>query len=286
MPLERAARGLTGLVWSGLVLSAVSIPLVVHAAGEEPYFVFRVSDFVENVVAGVLLCGLFVAWAVACVRYAMHAPRALRTLFATACMLWTVINLFYLGTMIHGYKQDLSNPFFHNNAFFLSSEIESAVFFYIDPNGFGASQAAKDMVPRFGTPIAFSTDEGNAIGRFLRALNVAFNLDLAKQRLNAALTLFNRFGGTRADLQISLMQLADTELNDALTVLSHAPVQPFYPVSVDQIGTARSEIAAAIASPVSSRGGHISNAVSRVEGARDPIGANINYDLGSGNLMF
>jgi len=179
-----------------------------------------------------------------------------------------------------------TGPFFHNNAFFLTSEIESAVFFYIDAGGFGASQAAKDMLPRFGTPIAFSTDEGNAIGRFLRALNVAFNLDLAKQRLNAALTLFNRFGDTRADLQTGLMQLADTELNDALTVLGHAPAQPFYPVSVEQIGLAKNEISTAVASPASSRGGHISNAVSRVESARNQIGANIDYNLGSGNLMF
>jgi hypothetical protein len=82
------------------------------------------------------------------------------------------------------------------------------------------------------------------------------------------------------------LQLADTELTDALTVLSHAPSQPFYPVSVDRIGLAKSEIAAAIAAPASSRGGVISNAVSRVQNARDPIGANINYHLGSGNLMF
>jgi hypothetical protein len=179
-----------------------------------------------------------------------------------------------------------TGPFFHNNPGFLGSEIENVVFFYVDPSGFGRSEAAKDMLPRFGTPIAFNTDEGNAIGRFLRALNVAFNLDLAKQRLSAARTLFNRFGGSSTALQIGLMQLADTELNDALTVLSHAPLQPFYPVSVDQIGLARTEIANAIAAPVSSRGGYISNAVSRVETARSPIGANINYNLGPGNLMF
>jgi hypothetical protein len=146
--------------------------------------------------------------------------------------------------------------------------------------------AAKDMLPRFPTPIAFSTEEGNAIGRFLRALNVAFNLDLAKQRLNAALTLFNRYRDTRVDLQISLMQLADSELSDAQTVLSHAPTQPFYPVTVDRIALAKAELAAAIAAPASARGGRISNAVSRVENARDPIGANINYHLGPGNLMF
>jgi hypothetical protein len=181
-----------------------------------------------------------------------------------------------------------TGPFFHNNAFFLSNEIESAVFFYIDPGGFLISQAAKDMAPRFSTPINFTNDEGNAIGRFLRALNVAFNLDLAKQRLSAARTLFTRFGGsgTAGTVQIGLIKLADTELNDALTVLNHAPLQPFYPVSVDQIGLARTEITNALAASASARGGFISNAVSRVETARNPIGSNINYNLGPGNVMF
>ena len=112
-PLERVTRSHYGLVSSGLVLSALSIALVVHTAGEEPYFVFRASDFVENVVVGGLLCVSFTAWAVVCVRYALRAPRALRTLFATACVLWTVINLFYLTTTIYGYQHDLSNPLLH-----------------------------------------------------------------------------------------------------------------------------------------------------------------------------
>jgi len=42
----------------------------------------------------------------------------------------------------------------------------------------------------------------DAVGRFLRALNVAFNLDIAKQRLRAAQTRFNRFADTRVDVQI------------------------------------------------------------------------------------
>lgn len=109
----RVVRNHQGLLLSGLVLSAASIALVVHTAGEEPYFVFRAPDFVENVIIGVLLCALFIAWAVACVRYALRAPRALRTLFATACVLWTVINLFYLGTTVYGYEQDLNNPLLH-----------------------------------------------------------------------------------------------------------------------------------------------------------------------------
>jgi hypothetical protein len=61
---------------------------------------------------------------------------------------------------------------------------------------------------------------------------------------------------------------------------------PFYPVSVDRLGLAQQEIAAAMTAPASSRAGHISNAVSRVENARDPIGSNITFQLGTGNLMF
>ena len=95
-------------------------------------------------------------------------------------------------------------------------------------------------------------------------------MDIAKQRLRAALTLFNRFRDTRKDIQIGLLQLADVEIDDALQVLqSPQTTQPFYPVSVDRLNLAKAEIAAAIAAPASSRGGRISNAVSRVENARD-----------------
>jgi hypothetical protein len=174
-------------------------------------------------------------------------------------------------------------PFFHNNAF--GSEIEDAVFFYLGP--FSISPAAALLTARFGSPLNFSTPDGFAIGRFLRALNVAFNLDLAKQRVRAAQTLFNRFRDTRVDIQIKLLQLAKAELDDALVVLSsNRTTQPFYPVSVDRIGLAKSEIDAAIAAPASSRDGRISNAGSRIENARDPIGANITFQLGQGNLMF
>jgi hypothetical protein len=60
--------------------------------------------------------------------------------------------------------------------------------------------------------------------------------------------------------------------------------QPFYSVSVDRIGLAKSEIRTAIVSSASPRGGHISNAVSRIENARDPIGADITFNLGQVRL--
>ena len=174
-------------------------------------------------------------------------------------------------------------PFFHNNQF--GSEIEDAVFFYISV--FNGSPAAIELEQRFGAPINFTTDEGFAMGRFLRALNVAFNLDIARQRARGALTLFNRFRDTRKDIQIKLLQLAEAEIDDALFVLqSNRVTQPFYPVAVDRLGLAKTEIAAAIAAPASARGGKISNAVSRIENARDQIGSNITFTLGQGNLMF
>ena len=175
-------------------------------------------------------------------------------------------------------------PFFHNNTF--GTEIEDAVFFYLGL--FQQSPAAAELNARFNnTPLNFTTEDGFAIARFLRTLNIAFNLDIAKQRLRAALTLFNRFRDTRKDLQIRLLQLAENEIDDALFVLnSNRPNKPFYPVTVDRLGLAKAEIAAAIAAPASSRGGSISNAVSRVENARDPIGANITFQLGQGNIFF
>jgi hypothetical protein len=174
-------------------------------------------------------------------------------------------------------------PFFHNNQF--GAEIEDAVFFYLGV--FPTSPADLELQARFGTPINFSNEDGLAIGRFLRALNVALNLDMAKQRARGALTLFNRFRDTRKDLQIKLLQLAEAEIDDALAVLTSVrTTQPFYPVAVDRLGLAKAEIAAAIAAPASSRGGKISNAVSRIENARDQIGANITFQLGQGNLMF
>ena len=182
-----------------------------------------------------------------------------------------------------------SGPFFHNNfinVFNTGSDIEDSVFFYVEQ--FTGSPADLALRARFGgTPITLAGNDGFNIGRFLRALNVALNLDMAKQRLRAAQTLFNRFGATRVDLQIKLLQLADAELVDARFVLANGKVvQPFYPVAVDRIDLARSEIAAAIAAPVSSRGGKISNAISRVENARDQIGANVTFNLGTGNLFF
>jgi hypothetical protein len=176
-------------------------------------------------------------------------------------------------------------PFFHSNAFF---PIEAAVGFYSNNPNFANSPAALQLQARFGTPIAFSNEDLVRMARFLRVLNAAFNLDIAKQRLRAALTLVNRFQDQRSDIQLQLAQLAGVELDDAFVDITDSPVvPPLYPVAQDRIGLAKSEIAAAVSSMTAGeRSGHLSNAVSRVENARDQIGANITFQMGQGNLMF
>jgi cytochrome c peroxidase len=174
-------------------------------------------------------------------------------------------------------------PGFHTNAF--GGSIEGVVSFYAT-SFFLNSPAAKTLDARFGAPLNVGPDIA-ILGRFLRALNIALNLDMAKQRLRASQTLLNRFGDQRVDIQKQLIQLAAAELDDALSDLTDGTSQPFYPVSVDRIGLAKTEIANALAAANAGlRGGPLSNAISRVENARDPIGANITFQLGQGNLMF
>lgn len=135
-------------------------------------------------------------------------------------------------------------PFFHTNAFF---PIEAAVGFY-NLQFFNDSPAGQQLIQQFGTPIAFSNDDLSKMARFLRALNAAFNLDIAKQRLRAALALVNRFHDQGIDIQRGLLNLAVPELNDALKDITDTPVVPtLYPVAQDRIGLAQSEIAAASA---------------------------------------
>jgi hypothetical protein len=176
-------------------------------------------------------------------------------------------------------------PFFHTNAF--GNTIEAGISFY-GTAAFANSPAAQLLTAQFGAPLVLANNDLSLIGRFLRVLNGALNLDMAKQRLNAALTLANRFHDQGKAIQIGLVNLATPELNDALLDLTDAPVvPPLYPVAQDRIGMAESEIAAALsATTYAQRAGHLSNAVSRVENARDQFGANITFHLGQGNLMF
>ena len=180
-------------------------------------------------------------------------------------------------------------PGFHTNTFGPfpgAADIENVVSFYAT-SLFLDSKAAHDLDARFGAPSNVAPDIEN-IGRFIRALNVALNIDMAKQRLRASLTILNRFHDQQRAVQIGLINLAVAEIDDALEVLTAARVtQPFYPVAVDRLNLAKAEIATALAGATwVQRQGPLSNAISRTENARDQIGANVTFSLGSGNIFF
>jgi len=185
-----------------------------------------------------------------------------------------------------------TQPGFHNDS---GGTPEAVVAFY-STTEFRASQASADLVARFGSQIAITDSDAEAIARFIRTLNVALNLDMAKQRLNAAKLLATKvLQGTltndHPEIQKTLMTLALGDINDALSDLLPDPIglqpQPFYPVAQDRLGLAKDEIAAGLAAPTTQlRKDRISNAVSRVENARDTIGSNITFVLGQGNVMF
>jgi len=184
-----------------------------------------------------------------------------------------------------------TGPFFHTNLQLLSQsdarEIEQAVIFYADSftgsAPFGRSLGGQALEARFGSKLHLQPTDVGRIARFLRVLNGALNVDMAKQRLDAAMTLVNRFHDTRADVQKRLMELAVEEIDDCLRVLGTT----IYPVAVDRLGLAKAEIAAGLATTSwSTRQNRISNAISRVLNARDQFGANITFQLGQGNLMF
>ncbi|WP_437968099.1 hypothetical protein WMF04_01835 [Sorangium sp. So ce260] len=174
-------------------------------------------------------------------------------------------------------------PFFHTHAF--GNDIEAAVAFYISSQ-FKESPAGRELEARFGAPIQFPDADIIKIGRTLRVLNAAFNLDLAKQRLHAARVLADRFHDTREDVQKRLMELAEVEIDDALQVLGVAGT-PLHPVSRYRLRQAKSEIAAGLsAAGWSARQSRISGALQRVQNARGELGSNITFQLGQGNLMY
>jgi hypothetical protein len=107
-----AAAGSHSKSWrvaSCVALSGSSFVLCLYTAEVEPFVVFRWSDLALNLGLGAMLFVLFAAWAFAGVRTFRRAPRrsSLFTVVLGASLLWTAINLFYLGNVIYGYAWDL-----------------------------------------------------------------------------------------------------------------------------------------------------------------------------------
>jgi cytochrome c peroxidase len=186
-----------------------------------------------------------------------------------------------------------TGPFFHNH-FAGASEsrtngIEKVVSFY-GSGTFRSSPAALELDSFFGVGIDITPVKVVQIGRFLRVLNVAFNLAMAIQRLQAAYTLTQQYSDSGIDIQKGLLKLADAEIEDALLVLSSASSSGSAPLHTSQqilLQNARGMLADAMqATSHTTRLDRTAAALSAVEVSKAALGTGMNFVLGPGNLMF
>jgi hypothetical protein len=177
-------------------------------------------------------------------------------------------------------------PFFHNNAEVgrpFSSTMDRVVFFYGTSFQFSKGAQFLDSQPEFG-PGDINATTTSGIPHMLVVLNAVFNIDIARQRLQAAETLATDLRAIRADIQAQLMLLAGEEIEDAIRVLSdqniHAAEQNTLQGILAQVRTANAS------APWSTRRSVISAALTNLNGVRALFGSNFNYQLGAGTLMF
>jgi hypothetical protein len=178
-------------------------------------------------------------------------------------------------------------PFFHNNAevgsVFLTT-LGRVLFFY-GTAGFQFSTGAQflDSQPEFG-PNNINASTTGGIAPMLVVLNAVFNIDLARQRLQAAEKLATDLHAIRADVQVQLMLLAGEEIEDAIRVLAdesiHQSERNTLQNVLNQVRTANT------GTPWSTRRTVITTALANLDSVRPLFGSNFNYQLGDGTLMY
>ena len=181
-----------------------------------------------------------------------------------------------------------TGPFFHTNAFGNpndpTKDIEAGVSFYAS-NLFLDSPAAQELDLRFGAPVNVGPVIG-PIGRFLRVLNASFNLAIADQRMTASRSLNVAFWSYRDDVQKGLLKLASEEIDDAIRVLENGGTD-LHPSQRTSLATARTLLAQAVAATDPGvRRDRTDSAKALVTSAKAAFGTNMNFTLGTGNLMF
>jgi hypothetical protein len=178
-------------------------------------------------------------------------------------------------------------PFFHGNfseGAFGTSPLDRIVFFYGGVRFSGSSGAQfLETFPEFGpTNIDATTTQG--IAPMLVVLNAVFNIDLARQRLDAAAKLAQDLRHIRADVQVELMLLAGKEIEDAIRVLQeqniHATERGTLQTILNQVR--QGDVNAAW----SARRADILAAMSALNSVRAQFGSNFDYQLGVGTLMY
>jgi cytochrome c peroxidase len=173
---------------------------------------------------------------------------------------------------------------FHSNAF---ETLEDAIRFYttddfafslVGANGF--SNRAR------GGPMPLTETDVTEVGRFLRVLNTALNLQMALHRIDAALEIACNFGNRKLSVERGLLELAAAELEDARAVL--AATQHLHDNEQRLLQYALREIASATRRPSSAqrRSQRIRDVRKLVSRTYTALGAGLNMNIGEGTLMF
>jgi hypothetical protein len=178
-------------------------------------------------------------------------------------------------------------PFFHNNDDSITNSFTTMlrVLVFYGSDVFKQSRGAQflDSQPEFG-PNNLATDTTAGIDSMLVVLNAVFNIDLARQRLQAADKLAVDLHGIRADVQAKLMLLAGEEIEDAIRVLQeiqiHDAERTALQTTLNRVRTANANTA------WNTRRGVITTALAELDAVRPLFGSNFNYQLGTGTLMY
>ena len=179
-----------------------------------------------------------------------------------------------------------SGPFFHTDTQIIDAPAENT----------GSAQTIEQAVAfynsqtfRFNTGIT-ATDIAN-IGRFLRAINSVFNIQMASNRIIGARTMGNVLGNVaRVDrMQRRMAQMTLFELDDAVRVLSG--VANLNVAQANRVRTARTRILTVVNTPgttataFNTRMTNLGNAFNDLDLADTEISANILFQIGNGTRM-
>jgi hypothetical protein len=181
-----------------------------------------------------------------------------------------------------------TGPFFHTDttisgapAFNASTAntIEQATAFYATP-------AFANRPGGNGQALAMNATDIANIGRFLRATNAIFNIQMAFKRLEGSRDVGNVFGNNQLAVQRRLLVLARVEVDDAIRVLQGAPGGTINSAQVTRLQNARSNIVAASTNTnFGGRMNQIGLAINQLDLADTEMAANMTFIIGTGTLM-
>ncbi|HEX6272599.1 MAG TPA: hypothetical protein VFZ53_06160 [Polyangiaceae bacterium] len=177
-----------------------------------------------------------------------------------------------------------TGPFFHTDTQIINAPAENT----------SSARTIEQAVAFYNSQAFFlpmdATDIAN-IGRFLRALNAVFNIQMASNRIIGARNMGNVLGNVaRVDrMQRRLAQMTLFELDDAVRVLSGVP--NLNTAQANGVRAARTRIETVVATPGTSaaafntRMTNLNNAFNDLDLADSGISANVTFNIGNATRM-